>query len=81
MMPLGVIDTGLPAISETIRETIEIDLSAFFTDVEGDELTFTVTLSDDSPLSTIGLSYDPRHQDDHWRVESNWRTHNQSRSG
>ena len=54
-----VIDTGLPAISETIRETIEIDLSAFFTDVEGDELTFTVTLSDDSPLSTIGLSYDP----------------------
>ena len=54
-----VIDTGLPAISETIRETIEIDLSAFFTDVEGDELTFTVTLSDDSPLSMIGLSYDP----------------------
>ena len=54
-----VIDTGLPAISETIRETIEIDLSAFFTDVEGDELTFTVTLSDDSPLDTIGLSYDP----------------------
>ena len=35
-----VIDTGLPAISEAIRETIEIDLSAFFTDVEGDELTF-----------------------------------------
>ena len=60
-----VIDTGLPAISETIRETIEIDLSAFFTDVEGDELTFTVTLSDDSLLpappsmNTIGLSYDP----------------------
>ena len=54
-----VIDTGLPAISETIRETIEIDLSGLFTDVEGDELTFTVTLSDGAALDTIGLSYAP----------------------
>ena len=36
------------------------NLSDQFTDVdEGDELTLTVTLDDDRPLSTIGLSYDP----------------------
>ena len=35
------------------------NLSDRFTDVdEGDELTFTVTLDDDTPLSTIGLTYD-----------------------
>ena len=35
-----------------------IDLSDQFTDPdEGDELTFTVTLDDDRPLSTIGLTY------------------------
>ena len=35
------------------------NLSDRFTDVdEGDELTFTVTLDDDRPLSTIGLTYD-----------------------
>ena len=34
------------------------NLSDRFTDVdEGDELTFTVTLDDDRPLSTIGLTY------------------------
>ena len=41
-------------------EFILTNLSDQFTDVdEGDELTFTVTLDDDRPLNTIGLSYDP----------------------
>ena len=40
-------------------EFILTNLSDQFTDPdEGDELTFTVTLDDDRPLSTIGLDYD-----------------------
>ena len=37
---------------------IDIDPDNFF-DVDGDALTITVTLDDDSALSTIGLAYDP----------------------
>ena len=38
--------------------SIDIDPDNFF-DVDGDELTITVTLDNDSALSTIGLAYDP----------------------
>ena len=38
--------------------SIDIDPANFF-DVDGDTLTITVTLDDDSALSTIGLAYDP----------------------
>ena len=47
-------------VGPTGGQFILTNLSDQFTDVdEGDELTFTVTLGDDRPLSTIGLSYDP----------------------
>ena len=54
-----VVSTPPLNIRGEIDETIKpIDPIAFFTDIDGDELTFTVTLDDGTPLSTIGLTYD-----------------------
>ena len=59
----GVNDTPVVATAIESQSGVEgqekvIDLSTLFTDVdEGDELTFAVTLDDDRPLSTIGLTY------------------------
>ena len=54
-----VVSTPPLNIRDGIDETIKpIDPIAFFTDIDGDELTFTVTLDDGTPLSTIGLTYD-----------------------
>ena len=44
----------------TDSQAVDIDIDpANFFDVDGDTLTITVTLDDDSALSTIGLAYDP----------------------
>ena len=54
-----VVATAIEPQSGVEGQEKVIDLSTLFTDVdEGDELTFAVTLDDDRPLSTIGLSYD-----------------------
>ena len=53
-----VVATAIESQSGVDGQEKVIDLSTLFTDVdEGDELTFAVTLDDDRPLSTIGLTY------------------------
>ena len=53
-----VVATAIEPQSGVAGQEKVIDLSTLFTDVdEGDELTFAVTLDDDRPLSTIGLTY------------------------
>ena len=47
-------------VSFTDSQAVDIDIDpANFFDVDGDTLTITATLDDDSALSTIGLAYDP----------------------
>ena len=54
-----VVATAIEPQSGVEGQEKVIDLSNLFTDVDqGDELTFEVTLDDDRPLSTIGLTYD-----------------------
>ncbi len=58
--PVFLSDKEPPNETVTKSQNIETgDLRSFFTDQDmNDELTLTVTLDDDRPLSTIGLTYD-----------------------
>ena len=54
-----VVDTPLGIQRGTVDQDININVNNLFSDVDAnDVLTLTVTLDDDRPLSTIGLTYD-----------------------